>query len=75
MRIVNQNKYKSKIFIGYCRGHETIIFIIRLNGYKEQYKRILPIVFRCNQFTRYFDLKVKEMNFECEVCHKRFVSS
>ena len=53
IRIVNPNKYKGKIFIGYCRGHETIIFIIRLNGYKEQYKRIVPIKFEYNKFTHY----------------------
>ena len=35
--ITNPNRLKGKIHIGYCRGHETIIFIIRLNGYKDQY--------------------------------------
>ena len=45
--ITNPNRLKCKIFIGYCRRHETFIFIIRLDGYKEQYKRILPIKFRC----------------------------
>ena len=44
--IINPNRLKVKIFTGYCSGHETFIFIIRLDGYKEQYKRILPIKFR-----------------------------
>ena len=41
--ITNPNRLKGKIFIEYCRGHEAFIFIIRLDGYKEQYKKILPI--------------------------------
>ena len=45
--ITNPNRLKGKFFIGYCRGHETFIFIIRLDGYKEQYTRILLIKFRC----------------------------
>ena len=53
IKIINPDKYKGEIFIGYCRRHETIIFIIRLNGYKEQYKRILPIVIEYNKFTFY----------------------
>ena len=60
---VNPNKYKGKIFIGYCRGHETMTFIIRLNHYKEKYKRILSIVFRCNKFTRYAIVKIDDEMF------------
>ena len=44
--IINPNRLKGKIHIGYCREHETIIFIIRLNGYKDQYKRLILIEFR-----------------------------
>ena len=44
--ITNRNRLKDKIFIGYCRAHETFIFIIRPGGYKKQHKRILPIKFR-----------------------------
>ena len=47
IRITNPNRLKGKIFIGYSRGYETFTFIVRLDGYKEQYKRILPIRFRC----------------------------
>ena len=45
--IINPNRLTGKIIIRYCREHETFIFIIRLDGYKDQYKRILPIKFRC----------------------------
>ena len=38
----NPNKLKGKIIIGYCRGHETFTIFIRLQGYKDQYKRLLP---------------------------------
>ena len=44
--IINPNRLKGKIYIGFCRGHETIIFIIRLNGYKDQHKKPIPIKFR-----------------------------
>ena len=46
LTIINPNRLRGKCFIGYCHGHETFIFIIRLDDYKEQYKRILPIKFR-----------------------------
>ena len=45
--ITNPNRLEDQIFIGYCRGHETFIFIIRLDSYKEQYKIILTIKLRC----------------------------
>ena len=47
--IVNPDKLKGKIFIGYCRGHETIIVFIRLDGYKEQFKRLLPAKIECGK--------------------------
>ena len=34
-------KLKGKIIIGYCRAQETFIIFIRLQGYKDQYKRLL----------------------------------
>ena len=43
--IVNPDKLKRKVFIGYCGGHETIIVFIRLDGCKEQFKRLLPVKF------------------------------
>ena len=36
----NPNKLKGKIIIGYCRAHETLIILVRLQGYKDQYKRL-----------------------------------
>ena len=30
--IINPSRLKGKIFIEYCREHETFIFIIRLDG-------------------------------------------
>ena len=42
INIKNSNRFKGKIIIGYCRSHETFIFIITLEGYKEQYKRLVP---------------------------------
>ena len=36
------NKLKGRIIIGYCRDCETFIVFIKLQGYKEQYKRLLP---------------------------------
>ena len=44
--IINPNRLKGKIHIGYCREHETIIFIIRLNGYKNQSRSLIPIELR-----------------------------
>ena len=44
--IINPNRLKGKIHIGYCREYETIIFIIRLNSYKNQYRSLIPIEFR-----------------------------
>ena len=43
--IVNPEKLKGRIFIGYFHGHETIIVFVKLDGYKEQYKRLLSIKF------------------------------
>ena len=43
--VVNPDKLKGKIFIGYCRGHEAIIVFVRLDGYKEQFKRLFPVKF------------------------------
>ena len=40
--VANPNKIKGKIIIGYCRAQETFIVFIRLKGYKDQYKRLLP---------------------------------
>ena len=40
-KIVNPDKLEGKIFI----GHETNIVFIRLDCYKEPFKRILPIKF------------------------------
>ena len=37
----NPGKLKGKIIIGYCRAQETFINFIRLQGYKDQYKRLL----------------------------------
>ena len=42
INIKNPNKLKGKIIIDYCRNHETFIFIIKLEGYKEQNKRLVP---------------------------------
>ena len=42
IRIINTDKLKGKIIIGYCRGYETFIFIIKLQGYKDQYKGLVP---------------------------------
>ena len=44
--IINPNRLKGKIHIGYCREHEVIIFIIRLNDYKDQYRSLIPTEFR-----------------------------
>ena len=43
--IANPDKLKGKIIIGYCRGHEAIIVFIKLVGYKEKYKHLLPTKF------------------------------
>ena len=40
--VINPNKIKGKIIIGYCRAQETFKVFIRLKGYKDQYKRLLP---------------------------------
>ena len=37
----NPDKLKGKIIIGYCRAQETFIIFIRLQGYKDQCKRLL----------------------------------
>ena len=42
INIKNLNKLKGKIIICYCRSHETFIFFIKLEGYKEQYKCLVP---------------------------------
>ena len=39
--IENPNELKRKIIIGYCRSHETFIIFIRLQGYRDQYKRLV----------------------------------
>ena len=41
-KIVNRDKLKGKTIIGYCHGHKTFIVFIKLQGYKEQYKRLVP---------------------------------
>ena len=40
--IKNPNKLKRIIIIGYCRAYETFIVFIKLQGYKERYKHLLP---------------------------------
>ena len=40
--IINTKKLKGKIIIGYCHRYETFIFIIKLQGYKDHYKRLVP---------------------------------
>ena len=40
--IINPNKLKEKIIIGYCRRYETFIIIIKLQKHKDQYKRLVP---------------------------------
>ena len=40
--VINKDKLKGKIIIGYCRQYETFIFIIKVEGYKDQYKRLVP---------------------------------
>ena len=47
INIKNPNKLKGKIIIGYCRRYETFIVLIKLEGYKEQYKRLVPRKFSC----------------------------
>ena len=42
IKIINTDKLKGKIVIGYCCRYETFIFIIRVQGYKDQYKRLVP---------------------------------
>ena len=42
IKIINTEKLKGKIITGYCRRYETFIFIIKLQGYKDQYKRFFP---------------------------------
>ena len=42
IRLINTDILKRKIIIGYCRRYETFIFIIKLQGYKDQYKRLVP---------------------------------
>ena len=42
IKIINTDKLKGKIIIGYCHRYETFIFIIRVQGYKDQYKRLVP---------------------------------
>ena len=37
----NPDKLKGKIIISYCRAQETFAIFIRLQGYKDQYKRLL----------------------------------
>ena len=37
----NPDKLKGKIIIGYYRAQEALIIFIRLQGYKDQYKRLL----------------------------------
>ena len=41
IKIINTDKLKGKIIIGYCRRYETLILIIRVQGYKDQYKRLV----------------------------------
>ena len=36
----NPDKLKGKIIIGYYRAQEALIIFIRLQGYKDQYKRL-----------------------------------
>ena len=40
--VINNDKLKGKIIIGYCRQYETFIFIIKVEGCKDQYKRLVP---------------------------------
>ena len=40
--VINKDKLKGKIIIGYCCTYETFIFIIKVKGYKDQYKRPVP---------------------------------
>ena len=40
--IINPDKLKGKIIIDYCGRYKTFIFIIELQGYKDQYKRLVP---------------------------------
>ena len=42
IKIINTDKLKGQIIIGYCCRYETFIFIIKLQGYKDQYKRLVP---------------------------------
>ena len=41
IKIINTDKLKGKIIIGYCRRYEAFILIIRVQGYKDQYKRLV----------------------------------
>ena len=42
IKVINTDKLKGKIIVGYCRRYKTFIFIIKLQGYKDQYKRLVP---------------------------------
>ena len=42
IRVVNPDKLKGKIIIDYCHRYETFIFIIKLQGYRDQYRRLVP---------------------------------
>ena len=45
IKITNPYKLKGKIYIGYCRGHETLILFADLEGYQERHKRLLQTNF------------------------------
>ena len=45
LKIINNGNFKGSIHIGYCRGHDTLIFL-NFGGYKETHKRLLlPVDF------------------------------
>ena len=45
LKIKNDYNLKGKSYIGYCRGHETLILFLNFEGYKERHKRLLPLNF------------------------------
>ena len=47
IKIVNKHNIKGEIYIGYCRGHETLILFLNFEGYKERHKRLLLLNFVC----------------------------
>ena len=75
IRIINTDKSKEKIIIGYCRRYETFIFIIKLQGYKGQYKRLVPKKFSYKLHTnsKYGKLLLKNVEIANVITKKNLI--